>query len=140
MSKNNMTLPDLATALNGLETEEGMSFNAEVINGEVPTLQVTVSDREEFPIYITIDDSQILAVSYLWKESEIKPGSREELLEALLTLNIPMPLSSFSKLGGQYVIFGALSCHSDIEDIIHEVDTLSDNTLEALESISEFLQ
>ncbi|NOZ54529.1 MAG: YjfI family protein [Gammaproteobacteria bacterium] len=135
-----MTLPDLATALNGLETEEGMSFNAEVINGEVPTLQVTVSDREEFPIYITIDDSQILAVSYLWKESEIKPGSREELLEALLTLNIPMPLSSFSKLGGQYVIFGALSCHSDIEDIIHEVDTLSDNTLEALESISEFLQ
>lgn len=140
MSTNSMTLSDLASALNGLETEEGLSFSAEVIDGEVPTLQVTVSDREEFPIYITMDDSQILVVSYLWKESEIKSGAREDLLDALLTLNIPMPLSAFSKLGDQYVIFGALACQSDIKDVIHEVDVLSDNTLEALESVSDFLQ
>jgi len=140
MSKKKMTLPELATALNGLETEDGLSFHAEMIEGEVPALQVSVSDREEFPIYITIDDSQILAVSYLWKESEIKPGAREALLDALLTLNIPMPLSAFSKLGSQYVIFGALSSESDLKDVIHEVDVLSDNTLEALESVSEFLE
>jgi len=140
MSKMKITLPDLASALNALDTEGELSFQAEVIEGEVPTLQVTVSDREEFPIYITIDDSQILAVSYLWKESEIKSGAREALLEALLTLNIPMPLSAFSKLGNQYVIFGALSSQSELNDAIHEVEILSDNTLEALESVSEFLQ
>ncbi|NOY62438.1 MAG: YjfI family protein [Gammaproteobacteria bacterium] len=138
MSKQ-QTLNELAAAINGTQTEEGSVFTAELISGEVDVLQVVVEDREEFPIYVTLDDSQILCVTHLWKESEVKQGQRESLLDALLTMNVPMPLSSFSKVGDQYIIFGALASSSNIGDVSYEIEVLSDNTLEAIEAVAEFL-
>ncbi len=131
---------ELESTLNGTQTEEGLNLSAEIIPGEVDVLQVTVQDREEFPIYITLDESQILCVTYLWQESEVKKQYREELLDALLTMNIPMPLSSFSKVGNQYILFGALANTSSIEDIQHEISVLSENTLDAIEAVNDYLQ
>ena len=68
------------------------------------------------------------------------PEQREELLDTLLTLNIPMPLSSFSKVSNQYIIFGALSIQSTINDIVHEIEILSDNTLDAIELMAYYLK
>ena len=136
----NKTLNELEAVLNVATTDDGGSFSAEIIDGEIPVLQVTVTDREEFPIFITVDDSQILCVSYLWKESEIDPNQREELFDMMLTMNIPMPLSAFSKVGDQYLIFGALACTSKVDTIIHEVEILSDNTLEAVDSLSDYMK
>jgi len=51
-----------------------------------------------------------------------------------------MPLSSFSKMGHQYIIFGALSTRSDTDDVLHEIATLSDNTLDAIELMAEYLK
>ena len=61
------------------------------------------------------------------------------MMEEMLELNIPMPLSSFSKLGERYVIFGALSIGSNIEDICHEIITLTENALEAIDALEEYL-
>ncbi len=132
-------LTELASALNDVTTEDGLVFTAELIPGDVDVLQISVADREEFPIYLTVDESQILCIAHLWKESEVKAGVREKLLDALLTMNVPMPLSAFSKVGDQYIIFGALATTSTTENIIHEIETLSDNTLDAIEAMSEFL-
>ncbi len=137
---NQEKLKELKSTLNDTKTEEGLSFSAEIIPGEVDVLQVTVQDREEFPIYITTDDSQILCVTHLWQESEVKKELREELLDALLTMNVPMPLSSFSKVGNQYILFGALTSTSSIEDIQYEISVLSENTLDAIEAINDYLK
>jgi uncharacterized protein len=64
---------------------------------------------------------------------------RAELLDAMLTMNVPMPLSAFSKVGNQYLIFGALSTRVPIDEVLEEIDTLSDNTLTAIEELSQFL-
>jgi len=135
-----LSVMQLADALNQVSLVNGATLISEIIEAELQVLQVLIQDREEFPVYITIDDSQILCVSYLWREQEVIPEKREALLEALLTLNIPMPLSSFSKMGHQYIIFGALSTHSDIDAVLHEIATLSDNTLEAIELMVEYLK
>lgn len=110
----------------------------DVIDGEVKVLQVIIKDREEFPVYITMDDSQILCMSYLWKEKEVRQDRRSDLLDALLTMNIPMPLSAFSKLGEQYIIFGALSVQADADTVLHEIEVLSNNTLDAIEALAEY--
>ncbi|MGR8929945.1 MAG: DUF2170 family protein [Gammaproteobacteria bacterium] len=136
---NELSVRQLADALNNAKLVDGVILTAELVETELQVLQVLIQDREEFPVYVTIDDSQILCVSYLWREQEIIPARREELLEALLTLNIPMPLSSFSKIGHQYIIFGALSTRSDTDAVLHEIATLSDNTLEAIELMAEYL-
>lgn len=135
-----LTVSQLAESLGRTTLDNGAMLSPEIIEVELQVLQVLIQDREEFPVYVTIDDSQILCVSYLWREHEIIPERREALLEVLLTLNIPMPLSSFSKIGQQYIIFGALSTRSDIDAIRHEIATLSDNTLEAIELMADYLQ
>lgn len=137
---NALTLTQLADSLNNATINNGTALIPELIDEEVQVLQLLIQDREEFPVYVTIDDSQILCVSYLWQEQEIIPEQRETLLETLLALNIPMPLSSFSKIGQQYIIFGALSTRSDTEAILHEIATLSDNTLEAIELMADYLK
>lgn len=129
----------LAKGLNGALTEAGVRLSAEILPGEVDILAVTVEDREEFPVYLTVDDSQILCISHLWTESEVDPGKRMELLDAMLTMNVPMPLSSFSKVGNRYIIFGALSNRSVLDEVIEELGVLSDNTLTAVEELSGFL-
>ena len=137
---NELSVMRSEDTLNKASLANGATLAAEIIEAELQVLQVLIQDREEFPVYITIDDSQILCVSYLWREQEVIPEKREALLEALLTLNIPMPLSSFSKIGYQYIIFGALSTRSDTEAVLHEIATLSDNTLEAIELMAEYLK
>ena len=136
----NLTVVQLTEALNNAMLGNGAILTAEVIEAELQVLQVLIQDREEFPVYVTIDDSQILCVSYLWREQEVVPKQRETLLEALLSLNIPMPLSSFSKIGDQYIIFGALSTRSDTDAVLQEIATLSDNTLDAIELMADYLQ
>ena len=137
---NELNLDGLSTAFVEASSEEGLQYSAELLEGEVPVLQVSIADREEFPVYITIDDSQALCVTYLWTEDDVKPECRQQLLDDLLVMNLPMPLSAFSKIGSRYVIFGALSTSSSVQDVISEVETLSDNTLEVFETIDEYLQ
>ncbi len=81
---NEMTVNLLFNALHQSCTTTGIPLQAEIINGDVAVLQVLVRDREEFPIYITIDDCQILCVTHLWKEREILPEKREALLAGSL--------------------------------------------------------
>ena len=122
-----------------VDGREGFDFDYQIIPGEEEVLQISVVGREEIPIYLTLTDTQILCISYLWDEDEVKNGFRNEMLEMMLDMNIPMPLSSFSRIGDKYAIFGALSVNSSIEDIAHEIVTLSDNALDAIEVMSEFL-
>ncbi len=131
-------LTELTHDLNGIKSYAGLVFNTELIPGETDVLVVTIEDREEFPVYITVDESQILCITHVWKEAEIIPVKRTELLESLLMMNLPMPLSSFSKVGPQYIIFGALSTHSSLEEIIEEIDVLSENTLIAIEELRDY--
>ena len=137
-----MKIKQIAEQLDKLnaDSREGFDFEHQIIPGEEEVLQISLVGREEIPVYLTIADTQILCISYLWDESEIKPESKSEMVEMMLDMNIPMPLSSFSRIGDQYAVFGALSTNSSIEDIAHEIVTLSDNSLEAIDVMSEFLQ
>nr|VFK43176.1 MAG: hypothetical protein BECKTC1821E_GA0114239_102333 [Candidatus Kentron sp. TC]VFK49127.1 MAG: hypothetical protein BECKTC1821D_GA0114238_10696 [Candidatus Kentron sp. TC] len=135
----NEKLATLVKGLDGIVTTDGITLAAQIVEGEIPLIKVAVEDREEFPIYLTMDDDQILCATYLWKENEIDTAKRAELLEHMLTMNLPMPLSSFGKVGNQYLIFGAMAVDSRMEDIRHELRVLSDNTLNAVETMSEYL-
>jgi len=132
---------ELAVGLDNALLESMAKLSVEVVEGEedVNVLVITVEDREEFPIYITVDESQILCITHLWKEEEVDFNKRVDLLDAMLTMNVPMPLSSFSKVGGQYLIFGALSIRSTVNEVLEELDVLSDNTLTAIEELRNFL-
>jgi uncharacterized protein YjfI (DUF2170 family) len=58
---------------------------------------------------------------------------------AMLAANISIPLSAFAKIDTQYVIYGALSVESSLNDIVHELDVLASNTIEAIEAMQAYL-
>jgi len=136
-----MNIHKIADHLNMLadNSDTGMVFDCQPISGEVDVLQVTVLGREELPIFMSVADDQILCITYLWGEEEVKPGAQADMHTSMLEMNIPMPLSSFSKIGDKYVIFGALSINSTFEDIEHEIAVLSNNAIEVIDDMGEFL-
>ena len=120
-------------------SETGMVFDCQPISGEVDVLQISVIGREELPIFMSVTDDQILCITYLWGLNEVKPECLAEMHESMLEMNIPMPLSSFSKIGDKYVIFGALSISSTFDDIEHELAVLSNNAIEVIDDMSDYL-
>ncbi|RRH89901.1 DUF2170 family protein [Variovorax beijingensis] len=117
----------------------GLTVQLQPIPGHTPVIQVSIEGRDELPIFITSSDVQVICICYLWTEEEVKAERRTELLESLLDLNPSVPLSSFGRVDGRYVLTGALGRHANVEDIAREVAVLSDNAIDALDALSEFL-
>lgn len=134
--KDIMDIKLLRETLNDFTSENGFRFATAEADGSV---EVIVEDREEFPIMVTADDEQILCITYLWDEAQVKGDQRTGMLSALLEMNVPLPLSSFGKIGDRYVLFGALAATSQMEDVVNELEILSDNTLEAIEAVTPYL-
>jgi uncharacterized protein YjfI (DUF2170 family) len=136
-----MNIHIIADHLNSLadNSDTGMNFDCQPISGEVDVLQITILGREELPVFVSVTDDQILCISYLWGSDEVKADSLGAMHESMLEMNIPMPLSSFSKIGDKYVIFGALSINSSFDDIEHELAVLSNNALEVIDDMSDYL-
>ncbi|MEJ6474054.1 DUF2170 family protein [Pseudoalteromonas piscicida] len=135
-----MELNELSIKLASFETE-GANFESFLIanEGEQDVLQVIVDGNDELPIFVTQTEEQLVCISYLFKENEVKPELLNELNEALLKLNVPIPLSAFAKIDEQYAIFGALAVSSSIDEITHELVTLADNAIEALDAVTVYL-
>lgn len=134
-----MTIQDIALRFSEQNSYEGATFDVQIIPGEVEVLQIIVGGLEEVPVYLSITDSQLLCIAYLWDESEVNQEKRGDMLETMLSMNIPMPLSSFARIADKYAIFGAMAVTSSFDDIAHEVIVLSENTVEALSALEEFL-
>lgn len=136
-----MNIHKIANHLNGLadNSETGMIFDCQPISGEVDVLQITITGREELPVFLSVTDDQILCITYLWGSDEVKPEMLNDMHTSMLEMSIPMPLSSFSKIGDKYVIFGALSINSTFDDIEHELAVLSNNAIEIIDDMSDYL-
>lgn len=135
-----MDIQDIAIYFNELSSHEGQSFSCQLLPGELDVLQITVENRDEFPIYLSVTEDQILCLSYLFDDEQVISEKQADLNEAMLAMNIPMPLSSFAKISNRFVVFGALSLNSSLEDVAHEVVVLSDNCIDAVEAMSDFLK
>lgn len=109
------------------------------VAGEVPVIEIAFPGSERLPIYVTDADSQLLCISYLWRDDEVKPRLRAKLMETLLDLNPSVPLSSFGRIGEHFVLVGALSPAASAADMALELATLGDNGRDALATLAEFL-
>ena len=137
---SNTKLEHLIKELTGTKLADGMSLSIEMFDGENSVACIKVEDREEFPIYMTVDDGQILCITYLFSDEEVNPGKRIEMTDAMLMMNVMVPLSAFSKIGNQYILFGALSPRASIDELLHEIELLSDNVLDAIATLSTYLK
>ncbi len=126
-------------AAKGREAENGLFFSVKEVAGDAELLQVVVEDREELPIFISVSEGQILCIAYLFKEDEVKANRVDEMNKIMLSASISVPLSFFAKIDDQYVISGALAASASVDEVVHEIEVLSSNVLEAIEAMSDYL-
>ncbi|AVO32905.1 YjfI family protein [Ottowia oryzae] len=131
-------LSNLDTLLSALMG--GVGVQIQPIAGDVPVIQVSIEGRQELPIFVTCSDAQTICLCYLWTDDDVVPERRAELHSALLDLNPSVPLSAFGRVGTRYVLIGALSYGARAEDVAHEVAVLSDNALDALDALADYLR
>ena len=106
----------------------------------VPVLRFCIEGLEELPVFVTASPSQVLCICYLWTEDEIRPERRADMLEAMMDLNMAIPLSNFGRIGGHYVLFGSLAHDASADSIATDVAMVADNAFEALDVFTEFLK
>lgn len=134
-----MKMQDLAIRFSETNSHDGFTFDVQLIPGDVEVLQVVVGEFSELPVYVSVTDSQLLCIVYLWTEADVNPETRVEMLETMLEVNVPMPLSSFSKIGEHYAVFGAMSLNSSFDEIVHEVVVLAENAIDGITAMEGFL-
>lgn len=132
-------LQDLSKQLSEYQYK-GHRFSCLPMPGEQEVLRVEVSDLVEMAIYVTVTDTQILCISYLFNKQEIYSEKESELNQYMLELNVPMPLSAFALIDDYYAIFGALSCGSTLDSICDELVTLASNSIDSLQALEEFIK
>lgn len=133
-----MDTQSLTLAL-GDATHAGRTFDVMPVAGDEPVLQVTVSGAEETPVYVTVTDTQILCLAYLFDVQELNPERLNELHDSMLRISVPMPLSALGKTGDHYVAYGSLSPNSGTAEIMQEMVTLAENAIDLLQTFEEYL-
>jgi len=106
----------------------------------VPVMRISIEGLEELPVFVTASPSQVLCICYLWTEAEIRLERRAEMLEAMMDLNMAIPLSNFGRIGEHYVLFGSLAHDASAASIATDVAMVADNAFEALDVFTEFLK
>lgn len=124
----------------GQNPEYGFAFSLRRIDGPMTVLQVDVRDMDTVPMFVSVSGEQLLCIAQLFADADVVPEKRTSMLEKMLEWSIPMPLSSYGKLGDAYVVFGALTADASADEIILELRNLSENAIEARKVMQEYLR
>lgn len=114
----------------------------ELLEGTDPILHVVMHEYGDLPLFVAVSGDQIVVEGTLWEQSEVKDV--DQLNEAVLRTHKLFPLSSIAlevpqDSDGYYIMFGALSAASRLENIVLEIEVLADNIIKATEAYESHL-
>jgi len=137
------TTESLFNALKDRPAFSNGSCSIEIIDGIDSSIVVSMHDYGDLPIFITVSGEQILAEAVLFSLDDV--ANTADFNEYVLRTHKYLPLSTISlesdfENGDYYHMFGALSASSSINDIVLEIDTLAENTIQATEAFKAFLK
>ena len=137
------TNESLYETLRNLPAFSNGSCSIEVIEGIDSSIVVSMHTYVDLPIYITVSGEQILAEAVLFSLADVV--NTADFNEYVLRTHKYLPLSTISlefdsENGDYYHMFGALSSTSSVSEVVLEIETLAENTIQATEAFKEFLK
>ncbi|MFF7707908.1 DUF2170 family protein [Pseudomonas sp. NPDC007930] len=136
---SNWTTNSLFTALAELDLATSGEFALQLLPGEQPSIEIKLRDYGDMPVYIAVAGEQVLVDASLIEAGKIK--DRAAFNDAVLRSRDLFPLSSvgIEQVDGTeiYCMFGALSAASSLTVIVHEVNTLAENMVRAVEAFED---
>ena len=137
------TTESLFNALKERPAFNNDSCSIEIIDGLDSTIVISMHHYGDLPIFVTAGGDQILAEAVLFSLDDVTDTAKFN--EYVLRTHKFLPLSTISletdiTHGDHYYMFGALSASSSINEIVLEIETLADNTIQATEAFQAFLK
>ncbi|MFQ3246571.1 MAG: hypothetical protein ACJAYF_000478 [Arenicella sp.] len=142
-SAHRWTTESLFGALKERPAFNNDSCSIEIIDGIDSIIVVSMHNYGDLPIFITVGGDQILAEAVLFSLDEVKDTAKFN--EYVLRTHKYLPLSTISletdiTHGDYYYMFGALSASSSVNQVVLEIETLAENTIQATEAFQTFLK
>lgn len=135
------TTETLGQALISSDFAASGTAEIEVIQGADAAISVVLPDYGDLSIQLAVAGGQIFVSTPLYPRDQVADKSR--LDEMALRLNPVNPLSNLgiAKIDNQdwYIVFGELSAQSSLDNVIEEIETLADNTIDAAEAFQAAL-
>ena len=142
-SSHRWTTESLFGALKELPAFNNDSCSIEIIDGIDSTIVISMHNYGDLPIFVTAGGDQILAEAVLFSLDEVENTAKFN--EYVLRTHKYLPLSTISletdiTHGDYYYMFGALSASSSVNQVVLEIETLAENTIQATEAFQAFLK
>lgn len=134
----NDKLREIANQINLKNTEADAVFTATIKEGG-STVLIENADNPEAIIIIVATDSQILSITPLFSVSSVIPERVAELNKALLTISLPLALSSVGIQDDRYVLFGSMAINTTIENLLHEIEVQASNYDDVMDAVDEYI-
>lgn len=132
------------TLFDALETHvarERLPMHLRLEAGAEPTIAISLPEHGDLDIHLAASGQQLFVSTPLCLGSQVR--DRVAFNDACLRLNPINPLSNIGlqTLDGEdvYTVFGELSTRSPIANIVEEVTTLADNTLQAAQALQTYI-
>ncbi len=138
MNVMNDKLREIANQINLKNTEADAVFTATIKEGG-STVLIENADNPEAIIIIVATDSQILSITPLFSVSSVIPERVAELNKALLTISLPLALSSVGIQDDRYVLFGSMAINTTIENLLHEIEVQASNYDDVMDAVDEYI-
>lgn len=127
-------LNEIVNFLNGWESKNGFQLSASL---EGDSIVIEESDSDQV-MSLTQDGEQLICMTTAIRSDEVAPEKVSELHDFMLSMSLPMPLSSFGKMGDEYVIFGAMHSDTTLNNVAEEVETLLLNAEAMADELTQF--
>lgn len=108
------------------------------LEGAPPAVTLALSQYGGQAVRLAVSDEEIFVTTVLCEKSAVKQPARFN--EACLRLGPTLPLSNVGLVGNDYILFGQLSAHSPLANIVEELDVLGRNAVETLNALSALIR
>ena len=132
-------LQEIAYQINTNNVVGNNVFSA-VFNEQEGTVTVENSAIPDAVVIVVATDTQILTITPLFEESSVREELRAELNRGMLTISLPMALSSVGLQDNRYVLFGAMAIETTMANLLHEIEVQIDNYNDVLEAVVDYIQ
>lgn len=100
-------------------------------------IELSLSHYDHQPVQLVVSGHQIFMAAALCDTQAVKDAAAFN--EACLRLGPNMPLSNVGLVGSHYILFGQLSAHSPLANIVEELDVMGQNAIDALGELSHLI-
>jgi len=137
MNDTNSRMQEIVDQINQTSAEQNNGYSAE-ISAAGPVV-IKNSNQAGADIFMMSTDSQIITVTPLFSIDSVIADRVNELNKLLLTITLPMALSSFAIQDNGYVLQGSMSINTTIENVLHEIEVQMANYDDAMDALGEFI-